>query len=126
MEACPSYTLVVAGARLVKALEREGLDVLACYWRRLRPTRYQWALVVSLAEFGPLLEPGLTRLLEVWEETEAVQSGLRPLDLWALEPGSDEPERYARSVAEPWPVWPLAYEGDEVLPPALLYRLPSP
>ena len=115
-----------AGKRLLEALEREGLQVLACYWRRLRPTRFQWALVVSLEEFGPHLEPGLSRLLEVWEWSEAEQHGLRPLDLWALRPKDDEPARYARAVAEPWPAWPLPYEGDGVLPPALLYRLPSP
>lgn len=121
-----SHTLVAAGARLLEALEREGLGVLACYWRRLRPTRHQWALVVSLEEFGPTFEPGLTRLLDVWEESGVVLDGLCPLDLWVLEPGASEPARYAGSVVERGPAWPRVYDGDETLPPALLYRLPSP
>jgi len=107
---------------LLAALDRARLTVVACYWRRLRPTHHQWALCISLAEFGPALEPGLSRLLDAAEGVE----GLRPLDLWALEPDASEPARYARAVAERGPAWPRIHPGDATLPPAVLYRLPSP
>lgn len=107
---------------LLAALDRARLTVVACYWRRLRPTRSQWVLCVSLAEFGPALEPGLSRLLDAAEGVE----GLRSLDLWALEPDALEPARYARAVGERGPGWPRVHPGDGALPAARLYRLPSP
>lgn len=126
MDARPSETLTAASTRLLDALEGEGLGVRAYYWRLLRPTRHQWALVVSLEEFGPSYEPGLSRLLDIWDDVEAGLHGLRPLDLWAMGIQDPEPASYARVVADRGPGRPCSYEGDGVLQPALLYRLPAP
>jgi hypothetical protein len=126
MDQRPSTLRAQAGHRLCQALEGAGLHVRACYWRRLRPTRRQWALVISLEEFGPALEPGLSQLLELREELHAQAGGLEPLDIWALPPEESEPDRYARAVGERGGgSWPLEFSGTERLPPALLYRLPG-
>ncbi len=126
MDTRPPEPLISAGTLLLEGLEGEGLLVRAYYWRLLRPTAHQWALVVSLEEFGTAFEPGLSRLLDVWDEVDAVRHGLRPLDLWAMEPGDPEPASYARVLADRGPKLPCAYEGDGLLQPALLYRLPPP
>ncbi len=116
---------VEAGNCLLEAMERDRLNVVACYWRRLRPTRGQWALVISLAEFGPDLRAGLARLLDAWESSRVAEQGLQPLDLWALEPDHEEPRQYARAVARRRTPWPRTFEGNGSLEPALLYRLPA-
>lgn len=126
MDARPSDLAARSGARLLRFLDEAGLGVRACYWRLLRPTRRRWALVVSLAEFGPGLEPGLTRLLELCAERREDLPGVAPLDLWALERDHVEPRRYARAVRDRGGGWPRHFAGDGGLPPALLYRLPAP
>lgn len=126
MDLRPSSIRAQAGRRLLDALEDAGLHVRACYWRRLKPTRRQWALVISLEEFGPALEPGLSQLLELRGELHAQQGGLNPMDIWALPPGEPEPVRYARAVRERCQEdWPIEFAGDGELQPALLYRLPG-
>lgn len=111
-----------AGERFLEALEGEGLSVVACYWRRLRPTRDQWALVVSLREFEETLEPALSRVIDLWDERQLEWTELRAFNLWALEPEAHEPARYARLLRGG--PWPRTYSGDHELPPAYAYRLP--
>ncbi len=122
----PSTSSDLAAQLLLRALDAEGLVVVAYYWRRLRQTRARWVLVVSLAEFGPELEPGLSRLLDVCEKREEELVGLGPMDLWALEPHDPEPTHYTRAVAESATPWPRSFRGSVSLPQALLYRLPTP
>ncbi|MDA1265094.1 MAG: hypothetical protein O2816_08455 [Planctomycetota bacterium] len=130
MERRPSAQRIDHGRSFLEAMDSGGLPVLACYWRRLRPTTRCWALVLSSRMFSERGTAGLERLLELWRECEEQTSAIGPLDVWTLSDEAEEPNDYARVLGDHCDAWaaraPVHYLGSEALPPAVVYRLPSP